>query len=183
MYVQNTEHGFDNKLNSYMDDCWDGFYTCQKRETKFPSIVYQGWDEYNIEYTGTPPNVQDFRLFGRTGSPGFLVTIKYAKAGSYQLFDENNNVIMPTDWDDDELTWAKPTGRYCGEFRFEGVINRLQFWMENNCQVFIKPRDAIQLAVRLEFTMEEFFAKGGVTTFTDRMAANLGIHSADLKVV
>lgn len=55
--------------------------------------------------------------------------------------------------------------------------------MENNCQVFIKPRDAIQLAVRLEFTLEEFFAKGGVTTFTDRMAANLGVHKADLKVV
>jgi len=39
------------------------------------------------------------------------------------------------------------------------------------------------LGVRLEFTMEEFFAEGGVTTFTDRMAASLGIHAADLKVV
>ena len=39
------------------------------------------------------------------------------------------------------------------------------------------------LAIRMEFTMEQFFAKGGVTTFTDRMAAVLGIHKADLKVV
>lgn len=39
------------------------------------------------------------------------------------------------------------------------------------------------LLVRLEFTMEQFFSKGGVTTFTDRMAAVLGIHRADLKVV
>lgn len=39
------------------------------------------------------------------------------------------------------------------------------------------------LGIRLEFTMDEFFAKGGVTTFTDRMAAVLGIQKADLKVV
>ena len=23
---------FNNRLNAYMDMCWDGFYTCQKRE-------------------------------------------------------------------------------------------------------------------------------------------------------
>jgi hypothetical protein len=53
--VQNLEHGFNNKLNSYMDDCWDGFYTCQKRLSRFPTMIYQGWEEYNLEYTGTPP--------------------------------------------------------------------------------------------------------------------------------
>ena len=31
---------FNNKLNSYMDHCWDGFYTCQKRQTRFPTMVY-----------------------------------------------------------------------------------------------------------------------------------------------
>jgi hypothetical protein len=91
---------------------------------------------------------------------------------------------MPTDWDEKAKTWAKPTGKYCGEFRFEGVINRLQFYITpNNCVLTIKPRDAIMLAIRMEFTMAEFFAKGGITTFTDRMAASLGIHRADLKVV
>ena len=39
------------------------------------------------------------------------------------------------------------------------------------------------LGIRLEFTMDEFFSKGGVTTFVDRMAAVLGIQKADLKVV
>lgn len=39
------------------------------------------------------------------------------------------------------------------------------------------------LAVRLEFTFEEFFAKGGITTFVDRMAASIGLHKADIKVV
>ena len=39
------------------------------------------------------------------------------------------------------------------------------------------------LAIRLEWTLNEFFAEGGVGRFTDRMAAVLGIHRADLKVV
>lgn len=54
VYIQSLENGFNNRLNSYMDHCWDGFYTCQKRESRFPTLVYQDWD-YNIEFTGTPP--------------------------------------------------------------------------------------------------------------------------------
>lgn len=39
------------------------------------------------------------------------------------------------------------------------------------------------LAIRLEWTTKEFFEADGVAKFTDRMAAVLGIHKADLKVV
>ena len=39
------------------------------------------------------------------------------------------------------------------------------------------------LAIRLEWTLEAFFSDGGIGRFTDRMAAVLGIHRADLKVV
>ena len=35
----------------------------------------------------------------------------------------------------------------------------------------------------MEFTLDEFFAKGGVVSFMDRMAGVLGIHRADIKVV
>ena len=33
------------------------------------------------------------------------------------------------------MTWAKPTGKYCGEYRFEKEISRLQFWIDINCNV------------------------------------------------
>ena len=79
------------------------------------------------------------------------------------------------------------TGNYCGEFRYEGVVNRLQFYIENNadtdCVVYVMPRDAIMLGVRLEFTLEEFYADGGIVSFVDRMAGVLGVHKADLKIV
>jgi hypothetical protein len=71
----------------------------------------------------------------------------------------------------------------CGENRYIGVVNVFEFFITPDCPLTIRPRDAIMLGVRLEFTMEEFFATGGVTTFVDRMAAVLGIHKADIKVV
>jgi hypothetical protein len=39
------------------------------------------------------------------------------------------------------------------------------------------------LGVRLEIEIEKFFEDGGVTTFIDNMAASLGIHRADLRIV
>lgn len=39
------------------------------------------------------------------------------------------------------------------------------------------------LGIRLEFTMDEFWADGGIVSFSDRMAAVLGIHAADIKIV
>jgi hypothetical protein len=92
-------------------------------------------------------------------------------------------LIEPTDWDHTAKTWGAVSGqRGCGENRYEGVINRLQFWLEPGCRLFIIPRDAIMLGVRLEFTMEEFFATGGVVSFVDRMAGALGIHRSDMRV-
>ena len=35
----------------------------------------------------------------------------------------------------------------------------------------------------MEFTLAEFWEEGGVVTFVDRMAAVLGIHRADIKIV
>lgn len=62
-------------------------------------------------------------------------------------------------------------------------MNILEFFITPGCPLTIFPRDAIMLGVRLEFTMEEFFSSGGVTSFVDNMAASLGIHAGDVKVV
>ena len=49
--------------------------------------------------------------------------------------------------------------------------------------VKIKPRDAIQTMVRMEWSLDAFFSNGGTTTFADRVAGSLGIHASDIKVV
>lgn len=37
--------------------------------------------------------------------------------------------------------------------------------------------------VRMEFTLDAFFADGGTTTFVDRLSSSLGIHASDVKIV
>lgn len=112
-----------------------------------------------------------------------LVTIKYPDAGAYKVYDEYKEILPPTDWDYNEERWARPTGRYCGENRFEGLINQLQFWIVPGCTLYVVPRDAIMLSIRLEWTLTEFYQEKSIGKFTDRMAAALGVHKADLKVV
>jgi hypothetical protein len=35
----------------------------------------------------------------------------------------------------------------------------------------------------MEWTLEDFYAKGGTTNFIDRLAGSLGIHASTIKVV
>ena len=179
---EEEEPCFNNKLNAFKDGCQDGFYKCQKRESKFPTMVYQQVDQ-KIAFTGTPPEKLRFRLHARSGTPGFLVTIDYPNAGAYQLYNEDNNPIQPTDWDNTQQNWAEVSKTSCGEWRFLGVENRLQFFIDPGCELTVYPRDAIMLGIRMEFTLAEFWEEGGVVTFVDRMAAVLGIHRADIKIV
>lgn len=39
VYLTNTETGARNKINSYMDHVWDGFYTGQVRLSRFPAVL------------------------------------------------------------------------------------------------------------------------------------------------
>jgi len=63
IYAQMQGTRIDNKVNSFMDHVWDGFYTGQTRLSRFPIIVYlpQG-AVYDIVYTGSPPKKQFYTL-------------------------------------------------------------------------------------------------------------------------
>jgi len=109
--------------------------------------------------------------------------VPYWNAGSYEV-SVDKKVIPYTPWDtkigrNAELTRKKG----CGENRFVGVQNFLEFFITPGCTVNVAPRNAIMGGVRLEWTMEEFYSTGGVVSFTDRVAFALGIHSSQIKVV
>lgn len=55
IYVQMQGTEMNSKLNAFMDHVWDGFYTGQVRESRFPAIVYAPKGSvYNLTYTGSP---------------------------------------------------------------------------------------------------------------------------------
>jgi len=111
------------------------------------------------------------------------IKIAYPNAGSYAVLA--NDVEIPyTAWDSAIGRPAQLTKLVgCGENRFVGVENFLEFYITTDCEIKIVPRDSISVAVRLDWTLDEFYADDGITTFVDRMAAALGVPASQIKVV
>lgn len=137
--------------------------------------------EYTFKFTGTPPETMKFQLQADTG--GIVIKIPFYSAGSYQI-TVDNSVVPMTAWDPNlgsPAALTKMSG--CGENRFVSMMNFLEFYITAGCVLEIGPRDAIQGMVRLEWSLAEFYAQGGVTRFVDRLAGSIGIHRSRIKVV
>ena len=72
--------------------------------------------------------------------------IKYPKAGTYIIKDANGNEIKANGWDS---RISQPglikgdRGGSCGENRYVGVVNILEFYLKKECTIFIEPIDSI----------------------------------------
>jgi hypothetical protein len=121
-----------------------------------------------------------FRLDAPSG--GMKIKIPYPIAGSIQV--SADGVAQPyTAWDDALGAPGELQKTQCGENRFVGVENYLEFYITPDCEIGIEPRDAIMTTVRLQWSLDEFYEDGGVTTFVDRLAASLGIESYQIKTI
>jgi len=50
-----------------MDKCWDGFYTCQIRMSRFPALVDANNNLHKIRFTGSPAQNYRFNLNSPAG--------------------------------------------------------------------------------------------------------------------
>lgn len=173
----------NNKINSYMDHVWDGFYTGQTRLSRFPILVYaEEGSVYDLQFTGTPAKKMRFKLFSQDANAKMTIRIKYPSAQSRGI-TKDGEVVNMNQWNETLRGYGPIMQTTCGENRYIGVENILEFYLTAGCELHIQPRDAIQTMVRMEWTMDEFFNNGGTTTFVDRVAGSLGIHASTIKVV
>jgi hypothetical protein len=132
-----------NVLNTFMDHQWDGFYTSMLRTSRFATILQGGigmW--YELVYKGTPPVKQKFQL--RSDDVPVSIRIKYPKAGVYIIKDANGKEIVANGWDNKIQQPGLIKGfSGCGENRYVGVVNILEFHLTKNCIIFIEPIDSI----------------------------------------
>lgn len=149
--------------------------------SRFPTLLETSGDAvHDITFTGTPAKKMKFRLTG--GGGGSTIRIAYPGAESRGIY-LNDEEIPYNQWDDSIAGYGPITQSFCGENRFIGVQNILEFYITDGCILEIKPRNAIQTKVRMEWTMDEFFSGGGTTQFVDRVTASLGIHASEVKIV
>jgi len=165
-----------------MDNTWDGFYAGQIRLSRFPALIDGNGGFYNISFTGSPAKKFRFTFNSNNDTASLTVRIAYPGAESRSI-TKNDKIVEPNVWDDDVQMYGPITGSFCGENRYIGVKNILEFHLVNKCELKIIPRDAIQSLVRMEWSLDAFFSNGGTTSFMDRVAAGLGIHASTIKIV
>jgi len=180
------ENGNINTINSMMDHGWDGFYTSQKRLQRFPAMVQAGTN-YTVQMKGTAPKDMRFALRADAGEGGMKVLIPftgpvshsvYAAEGDDDLAKVAANPFM------DSLGKPNPVqGTQCGQNAYFPRANYLDFWITPGCVVELRARDAIASSVRVEWTLDEFFADGGTSQFIDRLASVLGIDASRIRVL
>ena len=93
IYIISNSTSFNNTLNTFMDHCWDGHYTCQKRLSRFPSIIATN-DMYEVYYTGTPPSNTRYTIQGAESTSDYLhLMIDFSQSRLYKVYA--NDVLIP----------------------------------------------------------------------------------------
>lgn len=112
-----------------------------------------------------------------------VLRVLYSNSGSRAILKDG--VEQPyNEWDDSIRAFGEIKRTLCGENRYIGAKNILEFYIIEGCELHVSPRDAIQTLVRMEWTLDEFFAEGkGRSTFAQKLAGSLGIHMSTVKVV
>lgn len=100
IYVQMQGTEMNSKLNSFMDHVWDGFYSGQVRESRFPAVVYAPKGSvYNLTFTGSPAKKMRFELRSDSDNVGMTVRIAYPSAQARKIMLDGETVDM-NQWDE-----------------------------------------------------------------------------------
>ena len=96
---------------------------------------------YDIYYKGTPPQRQRFTI--RSDGTSTNIRIKFPKAGAFILRDSKGALIPRNDWDKNISQPGVIKETKCGENRYIGVVNILEFHMNAGCTVFVEMTQSI----------------------------------------
>jgi len=161
-----------------------GFYSSLKRRSSFSAQLRAETSdrEYNIEFTGSAPKKMQFKLLDIDSNEGVPLKIHF-KENRASTVKAEGVVVPENDWDDENNKPFALVKNNCGENRQEGVSNILEVFIKKNCLIEISPRDVIKTKIRLEWTLDEFYASGGTLRFAERIALALGIEPSRIKTV
>jgi hypothetical protein len=85
----------NNKINSFMDHVWDGFYSGQIRRSMFPVLVHAPDESvYDLVMTGSPAKKMRFKLISQDSGAKMTIRIKYPSAESRGIVKDGEVIDM-----------------------------------------------------------------------------------------
>ena len=170
-----------NKLNSFMDSARQGFYASQKRLSRFVSLVEVAEDFVGLEYTGTPPMRQLFGLLGAADYEFLKIRIDYTSPKTVRTV-VGGETVAQNELKDGAMAALSGSGQ-CGENRWDAVQGVLEFVLQGGCELELKTLQTIQLGLRMDLTLEQFYSSDGELSFLQKMALQLNISRDRIKIV
>ena len=84
-----------------------------------------------------------FKLMTNTKNSGVIIRIAYPSAQSRNIV-KDGKIVEFNQWIEKEHMYGPVKGDFCGENRYVGVQNNLEFYLTaGDCELKIQPRDAI----------------------------------------
>lgn len=117
-----------------MDHVWDGFYTGQKRLSRFPGLIDGNQGVYNLTFTGTPAKKMTFTFYSQNKTGGMTLRIAYPSAVSRSMMKDGKEIEY-NQWNETLHMYGPITQSFCGENRYIGVKNIFEFYLETDCVV------------------------------------------------
>jgi len=118
-----------------MDHVWDGFYAGQLRVSRYPVVVdAKRGNSYDIEYTGNTPKNQTFTLKSQNRDAALVLRIFYPDTGSFSIY-ANDEFVESNSFNDETKQYDEISGKKCGENRFLGIVNILEFYITPGCMI------------------------------------------------
>lgn len=169
--------------NAWREWEWSGTEPLNKRMGRFISTLVFS-KVYNLTFGAQPPSELKFQFQNRTDggveTEYAVFYIYYPIANFISVSAKGQKVTPLLATDSTELSTLSTT---CGANKYFYDNGTVAFVLTSNCQVRLSVTNNVQISARIQTTLPEFFANGGVTKFVDRMCAYLNITTDRLKVV
>ena len=174
-----------SKTNGWKEWDWNGTEPANKRLGRFVTAVVLG-QIYNMSFNSQPPSDMRFQIqkrHQRGDNTEWLSISIYYPIANFIAVSVNKQTIQPILASSNET--LENRSDICGANKFFYENGTISFIVTGalDCQVRLSVTNNIQVSARIQTTVQEFFNKGGVTKFVDRMCAFLNITTDRLKVV
>jgi len=195
---QDPSDAFENVINTFQDHGCEFGYPNFTRTPRFPSII-QLDRNYVIQFTSTNPEKVKFHLLDSSWDnkmftfdqyisstenntiSGVGIKIQYSSPKTVLVYDLKTNTEIKSKQYKEGEVFNETT---CGASKWTPVQNTLEFYITNspNCEIFLNSVNSIQLSLRLNLTVEEFYSKDSANSLVYNIAAVLGIPPEQIRI-
>ena len=180
---------FNNTINMFMDHGCQNGYPTHLRVPRMVGVLYLN-KYYNLSFSSINPSIMKVQLMDPDWVPnnqtnkiysGVTMKLNYLSPQTVLVYNFNTRVEYKSkSWSDGEVFNLT----YCGASKWTPVNNTLEFYVTNepSCVLYIKQVDSVQMSLRFDMTVDDFYSKNSATSLIYNIAAILGIPPEQIRI-